>query len=92
MSAHICCSCGTEHEPLLPTAPGAAMCPQCKRQAAILLAGAYELVHRRDVPPRVVINEYVEIAHAFYDQGEPSFINSVLDRVARQVRPAELVK
>ena len=40
MSAHICCSCGTEHEPLLPTAPGAAMCPQCKRQAAILLAGA----------------------------------------------------
>lgn len=59
---------------------------------AILLAGAYELVHRGDVPPRVVINEYVEIAHAFYDQGEPSFINSVLDRVARQVRPAELVK
>ena len=59
---------------------------------AILLAGAYELVHRADVPPRVVINEYVEIAHAFYDQGEPSFINSVLDRVARQVRPAELVK
>ena len=59
---------------------------------AILLAGAYELVHSGDVPPRVVINEYVEIAHAFYDQGEPSFINSVLDRVARQVRPAELVK
>ena len=59
---------------------------------AILLAGAYELVHRKDVPPRVVINEYVEIAHAFYDQAEPNFINSVLDRVARQVRPAELAK
>jgi len=59
---------------------------------AILLAGAYELVHRRDVPPRVVINEYVEVAHAFYDQGEPSFVNSVLDRVARQSRAAELVK
>ena len=59
---------------------------------AILLAGAYELVHRRDVPPRVAINEYVEIAHAFYDQGEPNFVNSVLDRVARQVRSAELVK
>ena len=53
---------------------------------AILLAGAYELVHRRDVPPRVAINEYVEIAHAFYDQGEPTFVNSVLDRVARQAR------
>jgi transcription antitermination protein NusB len=59
---------------------------------AILLAGAYELVHRHDVPPRVAINEYVEIAHAFYDQGEPNFVNSVLDRVARQARAAELVK
>lgn len=59
---------------------------------AILLAGAYELVHRRDVPPRVAINEYVEVAHAFYDQGEPNFINSVLDRVARQARATELVK
>ena len=59
---------------------------------AILLAGAYELLHRRDVPPRGAINEYVEIAHAFYDQGEPSFINSVLDRVARQARSAELVR
>ncbi|MGZ5913363.1 MAG: transcription antitermination factor NusB [Reyranella sp.] len=59
---------------------------------AILLAGAYELLHRRDVPPRVAINEFVEIAHAFYDQGEPSFINSVLDRVARQARSAELVR
>jgi N utilization substance protein B len=59
---------------------------------AILLAGAYELVHRKDVPLRVVINEYVEIGHAFYDQGEPTFINSVLDRVAHQARPTELVK
>jgi N utilization substance protein B len=59
---------------------------------AILLAGAYELVHRKDVPVRVVINEYVEIGHAFYDQGEPTFINSVLDRVAHQARPTELVK
>jgi len=59
---------------------------------AILLAGAYELVHRRDVPPRVAINEYVEIAHAFYDQGEPTFVNSVLDKVARQERAADLAR
>jgi len=57
---------------------------------AILLAGTYELVHRRDVPPKVAINEYVDIAHAFYDQGEATFVNSVLDRVARQERAAEL--
>ena len=57
---------------------------------AILLAGTYELMHRRDVPPRVAINEYVEIAHSFYDQREASFVNSVLDRVARQERGAEV--
>jgi len=59
---------------------------------AILLAGTYELMHRRDVPPRVAINEYVEIAHAFYDQREASFVNSVLDRVARQERAAEVAR
>jgi N utilization substance protein B len=59
---------------------------------AILLAGAYELVHRKDVPPRVAINEYVEIAHAFYGKGEPVFVNSVLDRVAHEARPAELAR
>ena len=59
---------------------------------AILLAGAYELIHRQDVPPKVAINEYVEIAHAFYDQGEQNFVNSVLDRVARQSRSTELAR
>jgi N utilization substance protein B len=59
---------------------------------AILLAGTYELMHRRDVPPKVTINEYVEIAHAFYDQREASFVNSVLDRVARQERAAEVAR
>jgi N utilization substance protein B len=59
---------------------------------AILLAGAYELIHRRDVPARVAINEYVEIAHAFYDRRESTFVNSVLDRVARRERAAELAR
>jgi N utilization substance protein B len=59
---------------------------------AILLAGAYELIHRKDVPTRVAINEYVEIAHQFYDQGEQQFVNSVLDRIARQARSAEFAR
>ena len=59
---------------------------------AILLAGAYELIHRKDVPSKVAINEYVEIAQAFYDQGEQKFVNSVLDRVARQSRSPELAR
>ena len=53
---------------------------------AILLAGAYELVHRKDVPPRVVINEYVEIAKAFFEGPEPGFVNGALDGIARNER------
>ena len=53
---------------------------------AILLAGAYELVHRRDVPPKVAINEYVEIARAFFGETEARFVNGALDGVARDAR------
>ena len=53
---------------------------------AVLWAGAYELVARPDVPMEVVIDEYMEIAHAFFAGREPSFVNGVLDRVAREVR------
>ncbi len=57
---------------------------------AILRAGAYELLARGDVPARVAINEYVEIAHAFFSGKEPGMVNGVLDRIARTVREAEL--
>lgn len=54
---------------------------------AILRCGVYELTARPDVPTPVIINEYVDVAHAFFAEGEPSFINGVLDSVARRVRP-----
>jgi transcription antitermination protein NusB len=57
---------------------------------AILRAGAYELVHRHDVPPRVSINEYTTIAHAFFVGKEPGFANGVLDRLARTLRAPEM--
>ncbi|MGE0408689.1 MAG: transcription antitermination factor NusB [Amphiplicatus sp.] len=56
---------------------------------AILRAAAYELSRRADIPFRVVIDEYVEIANAFFDGDEPRFINGVLDAAAREARPAE---
>ncbi len=56
----------------------------------ILEAGAYELAHRRDVPPRVVLSEYVAIAHAFFDGKEPGLANGVLNRLARVLRADEL--
>ncbi|PCH82382.1 MAG: transcription antitermination factor NusB [Hyphomicrobiales bacterium] len=59
---------------------------------AILRCGAYELVERKDVPPRVVISEYIDIANAFYSQDEPGMVNGVLDAVARKKRAAGLEK
>lgn len=56
---------------------------------AILRGGAFELMERRDVPARVVINEYIEVAHAFFDGDEPKVVNGVLDRMARRLRPKE---
>jgi N utilization substance protein B len=56
---------------------------------ATLRAGAYELWVRGDVPARVVINEYLEVAHAFFSGKEPSLVNGVLDRLARHLRAEE---
>lgn len=56
---------------------------------AILRAGVYELIRRPDVPARVVITEYVDIAKAFFTEDEPKLVNGVLDRLARELRPEE---
>ena len=53
---------------------------------AILRAGTYELLARPDIPTAVIINEYVDVAHAFFDDAEPGFANGVLDRLAKEIR------
>ena len=53
---------------------------------AILRAGVFELRERKDVPTAVIVNEYVEIAHAFFSDEEPKLVNAVLDSVARKIR------
>jgi N utilization substance protein B len=59
---------------------------------ATLRAGAYELSHRKDVPARVVIKEYVDVAHAFVEADEAGMVNAVLDQIARQFRADEFAK
>lgn len=56
---------------------------------ATLRSAMFELVARPKVPARGVINEYVEVAKAFFDGDEPKVVNAVLDHVARKVRPDE---
>ena len=53
---------------------------------AILRAGTYELIARKDVPVGSVISEYVDVAHAFFDKREAGFVNGLLDGIAKQVR------
>ncbi len=55
----------------------------------ILRAGTKELLERNDVPARVVISDYVDVAHAFWERGEPGMVNAVLDRLAHHLRAAE---
>jgi N utilization substance protein B len=57
---------------------------------AILRAAVYELIKRPDIPYPVVIDEYVEIAKAFFEGEEPKFINGVLDAAAKIARPDEV--
>jgi len=56
---------------------------------AILRAGAYELDRKPEVPARVVVSEYADIAHAFVERDETGMINAVLDQLARQLRAGE---
>jgi N utilization substance protein B len=56
---------------------------------AVMRAGAYELAHRKDVPGRVIISEYADIAGAFVEREEIGMVNAVLDQLGRQYRTAE---
>ncbi len=59
---------------------------------ATLRAGAFELMYMKDVPVKVVISEYVNIAHAFFDREEVNMVNAVLDRLGHEIRPTEFVR
>ncbi|HUO93342.1 MAG TPA: transcription antitermination factor NusB [Rhizomicrobium sp.] len=56
---------------------------------AILRAGGYEMIARPDVPAKVVIDEYLDITHAFFQGDEPGFVNAALDKLGRDKRGAE---
>ena len=56
---------------------------------AVLRCGTYELASRKDIPARVVISEYMDVARAFFDSEAAGMVNAVLDRLARKLRPGE---
>lgn len=52
---------------------------------AILRCAAFELLRRQDIPPGVVITEYVDVAKAFYEDDAPALVNGVLDAISKTV-------
>jgi N utilization substance protein B len=57
-----------------------------KAMLQVLRAGTYELLARPDVPVAAAISEYVDVAKAFFDDGQAKFVNGILDAVAKAVR------
>lgn len=58
---------------------------------AVFRAAGYELIARKDIPPKVSIGEYVDVAKAFFESGkEAKFVNAVLDHMAREVRGEDM--
>ena len=58
-------------------------------ERAVLRIAAFELLHRLDVPYRVVLNEAIEIAKRFGSDHGHTYVNGVLDRAAVEWRPGE---
>jgi len=57
-----------------------------KTMLQVLRCGAYELIARADVPTATAINEYVDVAKAFFDDREAKFVNGILDALAKDAR------
>jgi N utilization substance protein B len=55
---------------------------------SILLCGAFEMIANPDTDAPIIIADYLNVSHAFYDQGESKLVNAVLDRIAKAVRGA----
>ena len=53
---------------------------------SLLMCAAYELVYTTDVDVKVIIQEYVDLAYAFFSKNEPKVINAILDQIAKEVR------
>jgi N utilization substance protein B len=72
---------------LQPIAPDWPLTQIARVDHIILLMGAYELLNHKEVPPKVVINEAVELAKAFGGDNSSKFINGVLGTFLREIDP-----
>ncbi len=85
----VCASARAHSMPSSPPGWIANRCGSIPIEHAVLLIGAYELKEQPEVPFRVVINEGVSLAKRFGATDGHKFVNAVLDRAARSLRPNE---
>lgn len=71
-----------------PLAPEWPLSQIAKIDHVVLQMGAYELLYRKDVPPKVAINEAVELAKAFGGDNSSKFINGVLGSLLKKIDPS----
>lgn len=55
---------------------------------AVLVAGTYELTNHYDIDIAIIINDYVDVAHSFFDKSEAKLVNAILDKVASPLKSA----
>lgn len=79
-------------EQLQPLAPEWPIAQIARMDRIVLRMGAYELIHGQDIPPKVVINEAVELAKAFGGDNSSKFINGVLGTLLKQIETKQTSK
>ena len=60
-------------------------------ERAILRLGCVEILHFPDIPPRVTINEYLELAKLYADDNAPAFVNGILDKIVQRCGKPDVV-
>lgn len=53
---------------------------------SILLCGTFELLAHHDIDTPIIINDYVDVAHGFYEKGQVNLVNAILDAIAKLLR------
>ena len=63
-----------------------------KVEITLLRLALYEILYRRDVPPKVAINEAIELSKQFGDDGSRGFVNGILDAAAKALESGKLAR
>ncbi|MDX8408950.1 MAG: transcription antitermination factor NusB [Mariprofundales bacterium] len=85
----VCRQCDAIDDHLVKVLPHRSLSNIGAIELAVLRLACWELWQCLEIPYRVVLNEALELSHEYADDPAPGFVNGVLDRLARELRPEE---